>query len=545
MTRCTLLLAALVVPMACAQDGPPPAAETPAGEAVPLPLRPYRIRVWLEYPRESQLSQSLKVRIVEGVRNLSQRYCGGGWELGFEPVPAQWAGGTLPSKDWLAENRDGFDKILWVTVGSAARIGERPSARLPVAVREYDHEFADWGMPGTAEQWSGPEVPEAVFDLMRRQFRPLADVVDVKVDPQTDAIVDVVLSVRGLALQPADSAKPFVPAGTPFKLYKDVTKTVPAKFLDKVVATGEVLQVEEGVRRSRRRDEADEELKKVYDVTKRFQTPYTYLVLKGVSRYGFVADSELVSAQRSPISKRERRRSRVHCIAAVQRQGGTTRLEFVDASRPDRPPVTGYVVALRPQGMDSPLTVGATDYRGSITLDNAPLASEVVADPNAARVLEVYLLAGRAVLARFPLVVGDEDVIRLPVRVDELVTEVSGLVQSIWHDAADVVAHRRILEQRLAFWEEQQEQTEDQEKIDYIRGEVVKVAQQINAMPDKKEFDARVEEVKQYIDRRREEQDRKRQGRAIRVLLAQTENLLGLYFKGTELQVVAEDAGEE
>lgn len=454
------------------------AAPDPAGFEAPPAEVPYQVHGWLELPADPRIPVWRRGDLRYELARTIDRLVGRAWVFQYGEPPPAADPARPPSAEEMKTLAKGADKVLWVRI----RPKESPRAEAPhfqATLREYDALLEEWGPLRQADVDAGPELCRDLFDLMLEQFRPVAFLSSAESAQKCRG------AVKGLALVPRADAPALVAGGRPFRVYRE--------FFSK------------GAR------------------TARVEVPWTYVVFRAPTEYGYLGEFDVLSGLRNPLTGRTRQRSRLVAIAVGPFGDAITELQYVTG--PEKRPVVGYAVTVRPQEQSTSVSLGNTDHRGQIAIRPVRLASDPVGVFRD-RVLFVNLLAGKYVAASFPLVPGEQPRMSVRVQVDPILTDASGRVLALQEEVVDVVARRIILQRRL----EKAAQANDIAAAKRLEGE-------INALPDKAAFEKRLAEIKNRAEEQRKAADRKTLSVAVGRLFLQTESLLGEYFKNEKVSV--------
>ncbi|MFO0948032.1 MAG: hypothetical protein U1D30_19270 [Planctomycetota bacterium] len=224
--------------------------------------------------------------------------------------------------------------------------------------------------------------------------------------------------------------------------------------------------------------------------------------------------------------------SRIIAIACSNRDEESTLVKFVTGK--EERPVVGYQVTVKPQDQSADVTLGNTDHDGAIAIRPVYLSNERPDAFRPPRVLEVSLRSGRLVLSRFPLIPGEKNQVVVRVRIDPLLTDVSGQILALQDEVVDVVARRTLLQRQL---------TRLAEKQDAAGAKAI--GDTINRLPDKAHFEARLKEIKSRTEAKSKAENRPSMGSNINRLFLQTENLVTNYFQGDKVTIEVELAPGE
>lgn len=429
--------------------------------------QPYRVTVWLDIESHPRFSPALRSWLVQRLHANTRRAIGNAWELTISNRPPALSAMQNPTTKELRELNLGADKLVWLRIHSSRDDVSGSFVRLLVS--EYDFLFDDWSVPSIQEVRTLDRLADDLFDAVCGQFRPHAHVLGLNEDGKVE------IQLKGLALQPSNSPSPLAPDGMPFRVFREY------KEKDEVIALTEV--------------------------------PYTFLLYREASRDRSLARCDLVSALRSPLSRRTRRRARMLALGASRSAQVVTQVHFVTGE--EKLPVVGLEVSLRPQDRRARVPIGTTDQHGGVVVTPVRLASEIGQDVPANRMFELQLSTGDAVVASFPLLPGETADLEVAVQVDPLLTEVSGLVIGLHDQLLDAVVARKVLSTQL-------EKLASENNVD----EAQQIAEKLSQQPNLTFFEGKLKSIKQHVEQRSKELERPSLGGTISKLFVQTENLL-------------------
>ena len=462
-----------------------PAADP--SSAPPLVARAYRIRLWLRFADHPRLSPPLRDQVLREVPALVEQFMGAAWELEVVEPPESLLISETPNDDVLQAQGADLDKILWLEVGSSIKAIDAALPTIPVAVREYDYQFQQWGTTYHERLAPDARLPLRLLQLLHRQFRPTLVVAGLEKDGS------IGVAPRALWLQPVNTPMPLTRKGLPFRVFREFLKE------------GERFRL--------------------------LEIPYTYLRYTAVAETRLSASCELVTALRNPLTGRSALRSQIIGIASATREDASSVVQFTTGE--DKQPVIGFDVGVQPLGQSAIISIGSTNRRGEITVRPVQLANQATTESGPILV-NVVLRTGRVYLAKFPLVPGDRDWLRVSVSVDPLLTEISGRILHLQEEVVDVVARSTLLNVRLEHYQGNSEIAKAQD-----------VARQINELPDKSHFVKEFEEIKAIAEKRRRTGKRDKLGLAIERLFRQTDYLLSEKVNLRKVQIEIQQAGTD
>lgn len=237
-----------------------------------------------------------------------------------------------------------------------------------------------------------PGVPLACWDLIAGSFVPMAKI-------ETIQEKDVTARVRagGLITDPASPA---------------------------LIQPGDALRVV--IRRNDRNGEP----------VKNGIQPVAWTVLSVQSRNGSLLECKVSSGYRTPIPQRAN--VRMDRLAIVSRPHLPTTRVILQSRGKDPHPLSGYEVYVK--GIDEKPTqlLGVTDWRGAIEIPRGDLL-----------VRTLYVKNGNQLLARLPLVPGDQREAVATTIEDDFRLQIEGYVLALQGRVTDLVARREILAARI------------------------------------------------------------------------------------------------
>lgn len=440
---------------------------------------PYRIELWLDFEDHPRFPPEYRTAVADELRKLAHRLMGEAWQLEIRQSPPGTSFENPPPAAELAESKSRLDKILWLNVAAGHHRLDYGRSTVPVRAREHDAELAEWTPILTIDVSPGPTLARSLFEAAYRQFRPIVEFTGRATSKTIDA------TIFGQALLPINGPMKLVEPGTPFRIFREMT-----------TKESEIV---------------------------RSEIPWSYLIYRGPDRYGEQSKFDIVSGLRNPLALRSRRKSRVLGLACTESPDATTTIRFV-AGQENRP-IVGFEVVAKPQDQSAEVSIGNTDYEGRITIRPIQLSTERTR-PTHPRILEVSLLAGRSILARFPLVPGINEELTVRARLDPLLTDLSGQVLALQDEVVDVVARRALLQREL-------ERHAEKQNLDQAK----RVADTMNGLPGKVEFEEKLEAIKQNTEERARVAKRTNLGPAINRMFMQTELLIQRYFQTDKVEI--------
>lgn len=425
------------------------AAEVDVSEA----SRPYRLLVRLVHEPSPAFPKASMRDFVHDLAATAKQFVGDCWDLEIE---LQSSGGFVP--DESPKDATSHDKIIEVHFqnlpgGSSATI----------TAREYDRWARDWGPVKTIHWPWQRNLARNVFELCVDVFRPTASIVDKQRETAR-------IAVRGLALVPSTSDIELLTNGEPLAILRtiDASEDPPTP------------------------------------------VPWSFLVFRsGAQQSRLRSDVDVVSVFRDPLTRRSRQKIQITAMACRVGDEPSTVIEF--RNRDDGLPIIGYEVAGRAIDQKGVVSLGSTNYTGSIRVRQGQLGGR---RRRAAIVCEMYLMSGDAVLARFPIVPGQHRKLLAETSIDPLLTQFSGRILAFQEGLVDEAARRKLLELRL-------KQAADKSDLERM----TKLADAINDLPDRKSVLERLDGIETEIQSEADKLDKK-VGANLRRQILQTKALV-------------------
>jgi len=354
---------------------------------------PYDVKVCLALGHEPEFTPAFAALAREELVNRADTVFFATWKLAaMSPNPAI-AGQMLTHWDDLA-----FDDIK---VGDAELVkGDKlylvavTRDRGEYLVRGRELDLKTRVMGPTLERRCGalPAIPLACWDIITATFIPLA-----KIESILDKSVIARVRAGGLITDPGSPA---------------------------LIQPGDALRPI--IRRNERNGEP----------TKNGIQPIAWTVLSVQSRHGSLLDCSIASGYRTPLPTRAN--ARMERLAVVARPRLPTTRVVLQSRGKDPHPLTGYEVFVK--GIDDKPTelLGVTDWRGSIEVPRGDVL-----------VRTLYIKNGNQLLARLPLVPGDQPDAVATTAEDDFRLRTEGYVMALQGRVTDLVARREILAARI------------------------------------------------------------------------------------------------
>lgn len=212
---------------------------------------------------------------------------------------------------------------------------------------------------------------------------------------------------------------------------KEVTARVRAGGLITDPASPALIQPGDALRPIIRRNERTGEPAKINGIQ-----PVAWTVLNVLSRTDALLQCSIASGYRTPIPTRAS--ARLERLAVVARPRLPATRVVLKSRGKDPHPLTGYEIYVK--GVDDKPTqlLGVTDWRGSIEVPRGDIL-----------VRTLYVKNGNQLLARLPLVPGDEHEVVATTIEDDFRLQTEGFVTALQGRVTDLVARREILAARF------------------------------------------------------------------------------------------------
>jgi hypothetical protein len=312
---------------------------------------------------------------------------------------------------------EGADKLVLIAIHTQA--GE-----YTLTAREFDAYIQRWSPLIVRRTRQSELLEEQAFAILNQCIAPLAQ---VELDPQDDN--RVILKPRGAALMQPRSGEPWTAPGDVF---------LPA--LRRTTRGGELLKG--GIQ----------------------QIPWTYLEVDRSDDAGTFA--HVHSGTRRPFGAR--RQGRVEQIAIALRGDPANTTVRLHSRVADDKPLVGYeVLSQSTDKISSSLErIGYTDRKGN-----------VIVSPGNDRVRVLFLKNGGQLLARLPIVPGDQPQLDVPLPDDDARLAAEARLAAMREELVDIVARRNILMARTR---------QKIEKKDFAAAQ--ELVSQINELPGRSQF---------------------------------------------------------
>jgi hypothetical protein len=374
---------------------------------------PYQVRIWIALPEDPTWSDTQFAQLAAVVQGRAESSFGPVWATIVERAPvelastmrSQFADLKVEQVQAVVPKGEALDKIYLIEAHEI-------QGRLQVQVRELDYRARQFGVVVEREALQRAVLPWVIWDTIASIFTPIAKV--ERVDGQ---VIAARLRAGGLITSPESPAW-----------------IRPGDALRPVI---------------RRNDRAGEPLKGgVYHV------PWTMLEVQ--EQADALLTCRLFSGYRSPIpTKGGTRTERLALLVRPQFPATTLHLRSRDASKT---PLVGYEVWRKLDDNNGEL-LGATDWRGNIELPQAEKGT-----------LQTLLIrSGGQLLARLPLVPGQQPTMEVSVVNDDGRLQAEGFVVALQSKIMDLEARRQIVVARFRGKLKAGKLDEAQEMLDQFR----------------------------------------------------------------------------
>jgi hypothetical protein len=401
----TGLVAFLLAMLACC---PHPAAGQAAWE-----FSPYQVRVRLAVAARPQLPAPLIETLSRQILDRADAAQGAVWTAEVLPAEPALRDLTLLRLNELspddvvaaAPDDQSADKLYLVALDQVDGV-------YSVRSREFDCRTRHLGPVHSRQAASSQALPLAAWDCLASAFTPLVRIEDVE-----DSRVLARVRAGGLIVDPASTA---------------------------LIHPGMVLRPT-----VRRNDRSGKPLKGGIQ-------PLPWTLLTVTERRDSLLDCELLSGFRAPIPTRGGLRTE-RLALLVKPIWERTRLVLEARSTPGKP-LVGYEVHMKTPGSDDSQLIAATDLFGAIELPR---------EQGQLRLL--YVKNGRQLLARLPIVFGQERETIVPLVDDDGRLQAEGFVMALSARALDLVARREIAAGRIRAYLKEGKLTEAQQLLEEFR----------------------------------------------------------------------------
>jgi hypothetical protein len=354
---------------------------------------PYDVKVCLALENEPEFTPAFAALAREELANRADIVFFAAWKLAALSPKSEIAGQMLTHWDSLT-----FDDIK---VGDAKLVQgdklylvavKRDRGDYLIRGRELDLRTRVMG-PTLERRCSAlPEVPLACWDIVAATFIPLA-----KIESILDKNVTARVRAGGLITDPGSPA---------------------------LIQPGDALRPI--IRRNERSGEP----------AKNGIQAVSWTVLSVQSRHDSLLDCSIASGYRTPLPIRSN--ARMERLAVVARPRLPTTRVVLQSRGKDPHPLTGYEVFVK--GIDDKPTelLGVTDWRGTIDVPRGDVL-----------IRTLYIKNGNQLLARLPLVPGDQREAVATTIEDDFRLRTEGYVLALQGRVTDLVARREILSARI------------------------------------------------------------------------------------------------
>lgn len=375
---------------------------------------PYTIKVWLAMDAAAELTPGLIQRIARTMTERAWVVAGAAWEIQVAACPAElnWDAARYPesiTSEAIARLAPAIlkedDKLVLLSLRDAL-------TDLTITARELDCRTRFW-QPLVTRQVTQPDrVADAAFAVLCDAFVPLGRIEAAKGK-------EAMLRVRadGLTIKQASPAR---------------------------IVAGDVL-----VPIIRRNDRLGEPLENGIQ-----RAAWTYLTV--AERRGSQWRCQVSSGMTSPLGARSSARTMRLALLAKPRWETT---ELVVRTRAEQPvPLGGYEIYSKPPDSEDAELLGATDWRGQITIGPKPQLLQIL-----------YVRNGGRLLARLPMVPGLEPLVTVQVTDDDPRLLAEGYVKGLQNRIMDLVARRELYITRFRRHLEKKEVDQAQKLLEEFR----------------------------------------------------------------------------
>lgn len=354
---------------------------------------PYAVRCVVAFADNPQVPPSFQAQVHDTLAERANVVFGALWAMRVEAAPAPLRGELLDHLDTLTAERVQELAPDWLAEDKAYLVAVTEQAgTFRVQVREFDCRARFFSPASETHVFDRDALPLAIWDAIANAFTPL-----VQIEGVEDSQVTARLRAGGLV----------------------TSKRSPA-----LIEPGAALRVI-----LRRNDRKGDPLKGGVQLV-----PWT--MLRVTARKESQLTCELVSGYRAPIPTKGGARTERLALLAAPRYPAT-RLILRTRSKPPKP-LTGYEVFAKGEGDEASVRLGATGWDGSLEL------------PRTDGTLQVLLVrSGSQLLARLPLVPGQDRELVASVLDDDRRLQAEGYVQAFQSRVLDLVARREILAARV------------------------------------------------------------------------------------------------
>ena len=374
---------------------------------------PYDVRLWVVADADPRFPPGVRDAIGRTIAERADVMFGAVWRLKMEPTPPQIAneirrgleGITVERLMELAPAALKGDKLLLVHISADA-------AELAAKARELDCRTRHWSALTAVTAPTLKTLPLATWDAVSRVFTPLVRIESVE-GPQVTA------RIRGGGL--------ILSSSSPASIHAD-------ECLRPIV---------------RRNDRSGEPAKNGIQ-----SIPWTLLTVSQKNESQLVC--QLHSGYRLSIPTRGGVRTE-RLALVVRPRYEATRLSLQTRGENPRA-LTGYEVHSRPFGEEATQLLGTSDWRGELELPRSDGSMQILLVKN-----------GKQLLARLPIVAGQEERMEVSLVDDDSRLQAEGAVAALYSRALDLVARREIVAARFRARLKERKFDEAQELLDQFR----------------------------------------------------------------------------
>lgn len=351
--------------------------------------RPYRIQALLAIDAPGELAEQLAVALPTYLAERAEAAVGPVWGLETKVASGAVRQRILNELQTLSDDpADEFsfaaDKLILLSIQATPDGCE-------ISAREFDRYVARWGATLHRQTRQRDTIAEQTFVLLHRAIAPLAQ---LETDADDVHVVNILLRGAELPRKGAE-AHGVRPGDVLLPIFRRTTRT------------GEL--VPKGIQ----------------------VVPWTFVETTEIKDDGTII-GRIYSGVRRPLGAR--RRGRVEQIGILLRADpGETIVHLVSRAKPDVS-LAGYDVSTQKSSPDDLARVGLSDRHGRVRIR-----------PGETAVQMVFVKHGGELLARVPIVPGDQREVVVPLPEDGVRLDAQNRLAALREELIDVVARRNIL----------------------------------------------------------------------------------------------------
>lgn len=354
---------------------------------------PYAVRIWIDAPPSPQLSPPMVRELAKRVQSRAEAVVGAPWSTTIEPMPRAIRD-RLPGTLEITAEQLKADAPEALTADKVMLVAIEPGLLgWNIASREFDCHTRQMGPLIRRAAGSTHEIPFAAWDALREAFVPIA-----KIEAVDGVKVVARLRAGGLVTKPS----------SPVLVNKD-------QALQPIV---------------RRNDRGGEPAAK----TGIQALAWTLLAVE--SRDESLLACQLHSGYRGSLTARAGPRTERFALL-VKPQFDATTLALRSRTGDGRP-LSGYEIYTKRPDAEDVVHLGTSDWRGQIDLPRGQ-----------ADLTLILIRNGTQLLARLPIVPGQDERLVADLMDDDGRLQAEGAVAALYSRALDLVARREILANRF------------------------------------------------------------------------------------------------